>query len=183
MSKLAPILDYDLSEEKNPEPYTEEVGNRLEYIQRKRIRLLKAMEEKHTFDDIASDEGLSITYTSTLRDFEKQELAKHKSKKEEELGDSNAAAAVFAADVINAIRQARREGQIQTEKRPEASVPKVEHQLDDVEPDTLAMSDRQFKEMDYDSFRKDLINKGIDKFHKIDENGKIVPIAPPEDEK
>lgn len=177
MKKLEPILDYDLSEP-DDELYQDEVGNRLEYVQRKRIRMLQAMEQsvENKLDLIASDEGLSITYTTVLRDLEKQELAKHKSRKEEEMGDKNAAAAAFAADFINQYRKASRAGGIQPEVS-EVTIPKVSNELDSVQPDALAMSDRQFKEMDYDSFRKGLIESGVDKFHRIDENGKIVPIT------
>lgn len=177
MKKLEPILDYDLGEP-DDELYQSEVGNRLEYVQRKRLRLLQAMEHSvgGKLDQIASDEGLSITYTSTLRDFEKQELAKHKSRKEEEMGDKNAVAAAFAADFINQYRKASRAGEVQSEVK-DVDIPKVSNELDDVQPDALAMSDRQFKEMDYDSFRKGLIESGVDKFHRIDENGKIVPIT------
>ena len=101
MIKLEPILDMDLSEEPMPEPMMDFIGNRLEYVQRKRLRLLQDIEKSYTYKDIAGDEGLSITYTSTLRDLEKQELAKYKTKREEEAGDKDARAALFAAEVIN----------------------------------------------------------------------------------
>lgn len=149
-----------------------ELPSRLEMIQAKRLKMVEKIEKEENFE---FDENLGIRYLETLRDIEKQELYKHKASQDKDEGDKNRQVAARALEIQAELRRQRRSHQNQDEMIDhDETIPTLEqNKVKDVEVDQLMMENLTFKQSSWTDFQKDMIRKGLDPNHYLDEEGNI----------
>lgn len=149
-----------------------ELPSRLEMIQAKRLKMVEKIEKEENFE---FDENLGIRYLETLRDIEKQELYKHKASQEKDEGDKNRQVAARALEIQAELRRQRRSHQNQDEIIDHGeTIPTLEQtKVKDVEVDQLMMENLTFKQSSWTDFQKDMIRKGLDPNHYLDEEGNV----------
>lgn len=149
-----------------------ELPSRLEMIQAKRLKMVEKIEKEENFE---FDENLGIRYLETLRDIEKQELYKHKASQDKDEGDKNRQVAARALEIQAELRRQRRSHQNQDEIIDhDETIPTLEQtKVKDVEVDQLMMENLTFKQSSWTDFQKDMIRKGLDPNHYLDEEGNV----------
>lgn len=174
-----PALTHDMISEDVEELNLKDVPSRLEMIQRRRLKYMEKIEKN---DDFLSDESLSISYMQLLNGFEKQELYKHKSQADKEENDKDRQAYELAAETVRMLRQQRRDEIAHGNQLPVDSPapPKVEENQEGYSE--IADAERNYKEISWTDFHKEMILAGRDPRHMVDEDGNIVRIRNQDDE-